>query len=216
MTDQVTVFGADYSVYVRIVRLALAEKGVPYDLVEVDIFAEEGPPEDYLQRHPFGRIPAFEHAGFRLFETSAIIRYINATFDGPLLLPADARAAARVDQITGMMDSYAYRAMVWDVYVEAVDVPQRGGVADRKRIAGGLRTAKTCFATLQSFMGDGDFLYGPELTLADIHALPILSYFSEAPEGAQLLAEHSVLLDWLQRMKLRPAALEAGVVQLPT
>ena len=60
MTGDVIVFGAAYSVYVRIVRLALEEKGVPYRLVEVDIFAKDGPPSDYLERQPFGRIPAIE------------------------------------------------------------------------------------------------------------------------------------------------------------
>ncbi len=91
----VTVFGAAYSVYVRIVRLALEEKGVPYRLEEVDIFAEGGPPEDYLQRHPFGRIPAFEHDGFRLFESGAIGRYVDEAFDGPPLMPDGAGAGAR-------------------------------------------------------------------------------------------------------------------------
>ena len=59
MTEMPRVFGAKYSVYVRIVRLSLAEKGVDYELVPVDIFADGGPPTDYLDRHPFGRIPAF-------------------------------------------------------------------------------------------------------------------------------------------------------------
>lgn len=211
MTGQVTVFGAEYSVYVRIVRMTLAEKGVPYDLVEVDIFSDDGPPKGYLERQPFGRIPAFEHDGFRLFETSAIARYIDAAFDGPSLMPADARAAARVNQITGILDGYAYRAMVWDVYVEALEVPQRGGTADNERIAGGLHTAGTCLATLQSLMEDGGFLAGPDLTLADIHALPILAYFNAAPQGADLLAEYPALLQWMQHVMLRPGAIAAGI-----
>ena len=57
--NQVTLFGASYSVYVRIARLALEEIRVPYDLVEVDIFATDRIPADYGARHPFGRIPAF-------------------------------------------------------------------------------------------------------------------------------------------------------------
>jgi len=81
------VFGVDYSVYVRIVRLALAEKSVEYRLVPVDIFAEEGPLKGYLDRHPFGRIPAFEHAGFSLYETGAIARYVDDAFEGPRLQP---------------------------------------------------------------------------------------------------------------------------------
>ena len=67
--NQPTVFGAAYSVYVRTVRLTLAEKRVPHHLVEIDVFDEGGPPPDYFARHPFGRIPAFEHDGFQLYET---------------------------------------------------------------------------------------------------------------------------------------------------
>jgi glutathione S-transferase len=62
------VFGAPYSVYVRAVRLALEEKGIRYEVVPVDIFASGGAPPEHMARHPFGKIPAFEHAGFRLYE----------------------------------------------------------------------------------------------------------------------------------------------------
>lgn len=55
----VIVYGASYSVYVRIVRIALHEKGVDYELVPVDVLADGGAPQDHLARQPFGRIPAF-------------------------------------------------------------------------------------------------------------------------------------------------------------
>ena len=48
MHPSVTVYGASYSVYVRIVRIALHEKGVPYNLVPVDVFADEGVPPENL------------------------------------------------------------------------------------------------------------------------------------------------------------------------
>src|SRR5262245_23935102 len=106
------LFGATYSVYVRIARLALEEKRVPYRLVEIDIFAEGGPPTDYLRRHPFARIPAFEHDGFQLYEAGAISRYVDEAFPGPSLQPREARARARMNQIIGLLDSYAYRTLV--------------------------------------------------------------------------------------------------------
>ena len=202
---EVTVFGAAYSVYVRIVRLALEEKGVPYRLEEVDIFAEGGPPADYLQRHPFGRIPAFEHDGFRLFESGAIGRYVDEAFDGPPLMPAGARARARVNQITGLLDSYAYRAMVWDVYVERVDVPNEGGVSDEEKIAAGLKTAGICLTALEGIMGQGDYLAGPAVTLADLHAAPMFECLLGAPEGAALLERHPALVRWWDRMAARPS-----------
>ena len=202
---EVTVFGAAYSVYVRIVRLALEEKGVPYRLEEVDIFAEGGPPADYLQRHPFARIPAFEHDGFRLFESGAIGRYVDEAFDGPPLMPDGARARARVNQITGLLDSYAYRAMVWDVYVERVDVPNEGGVSDEEKIAAGLKTAGICLTALEVIMGQGDYLAGPRVTLADLHAAPMFECLLGAPEGAALLERHPALVRWWDRMAARPS-----------
>ena len=131
------VYGADYSVYVRIIRLALAEKGVDHELVPVDVFAPEGLPCWYLDLHPFGRIPAFEHDDFRLHETGAITRYVDEAFAGPALQPVGARARARMNQIIGMLDAYAYRAMVWDVAVERMEKAD----PDAALIAAGLRQA---------------------------------------------------------------------------
>jgi hypothetical protein len=71
------VYGAAYSTYVRTVRLTLEEKGVSYDLVEVDVFAAGGASVEYLKINPFGRIPSFEHGDFRMYERnmSMILRH---------------------------------------------------------------------------------------------------------------------------------------------
>src|SRR5579859_4298684 len=144
MTEKPQVFGAPYSVYVRIVRLALAEKAVDYELVPVDIFAREGPPPGYLDRHPFGRIPAFEHRGFRLYETGAIARYIDEAFEGTKLQPPDIRERARCNQLIGIADNYAYPQLVWGIYVERVSKPGRGAVPNEAKIAAAIPKARTC------------------------------------------------------------------------
>ena len=200
-----TVFGASYSVYVRIVRLALEEKGVPYDLHEVDAFAPGGPPADYLARHPFGRIPAFEHDGFRLYEAGAISRYVDASFPGPALLPLEARARARVNQIMSILDSYAYRTMVWDVYVERVRAHTLGREPDEARIAAALPRAETCLRALADLQGGAPWLVGAQLTLADLHAAPMIALFRLAPEGSTLLARFAGLSEWWERMAARPS-----------
>jgi len=199
------LFGADYSVYVRIVRLVLAEKGIRYDLVPVDVFAPEGAPTWYLELHPFGRIPAFEHGELRLFETTAIVRYVDDAFNGPALQPAAPNRRAVTNQIIGMLDAYAYRTMVWDIYVERVSKPKDGGASDEMRIASALPIARTCLATLARLKADGSWLVGDELTLADLHAAPIFAYFVKAPEGRALLADHPVLSDWWERVSALPS-----------
>ncbi len=214
MTDPI-VFGAAYSVYVRAVRLALAEKGVPYRLEEVDIFAEGGPPPGYLERHPFARIPAFEHDGFRLYEATAISLYIDEAFEGPPLMPVDARAGARagvrararVHQLLGILDNYAYRTLVWDVFVERVSVPQSGGTPDEAKIAAALVRARTCLGAVESLMGAGPWLVGARVSLADLRAFPMFELFRKAPEGARLLDSTPGLARWFEAMAARPSAI---------
>jgi glutathione S-transferase len=199
------LFGAAYSVYVRIVRLALAEKGVAYRLEEIDIFAPGGPPADYLARHPFGRIPAFEHDGFRLYETGAIARYVDEAFAGPALQPSAPRDRARMNQIISLLDNYAYRTLVWDIFVERVRAPAQGRQADEAKIAAALPKARICLAALSELMAGNPFLACPAPSLADLHAAPMLIYFRMATEGASLLAETPELAAWLERMAGRPS-----------
>ena len=159
------LFGAPYSVYVRIVRLALAEKGVAYRLEDVDIFAPEGPPPGYLaQRHPFGRIPAFEHDRFRLYETGAIARYVDEAFAGPPLQPSDPHGRARMNQIISVLDNYAYRTLVWDIFVERVREPAHGRSSDETRIAAKLSLSRKTVETYRERAME-------KLQLADLPAL---------------------------------------------
>jgi glutathione S-transferase len=199
------VYGADYSVYVRIVRLVLAEKGIDYDLVPVDVFAAEGTPAWYFEHHPFGRIPAVEHDGFRLFETSAIARYVDEAFDGPALQPKDARTRATMNQIIGMLDAYAYRSMVWDVAVERLEKE----APDEALVANGLRQAETVLRVLTALKPPGPWLLGDQLTLADLHAASIIAYFVKVADGQKLLAAFADIQAWWEGIAKRPS-LAAG------
>jgi glutathione S-transferase len=201
------LFGAAYSVYVRIARLALEEKGVPYRLEEVDIFAEGGPPAGYLERHPFGKIPAFEHDGFRLFEAAAICRYVDDAFEGPALTPSDVRYRALMAQTIGMLDSYGYRALVWDVYVEMIAKPREGGRTDRAVVERGMGIAGKVAEILDRQVQTGGFLVGDALSLADLHAWPMIDCFLLTRPGAELIGRHPALAAWGTAMAARPSAI---------
>lgn len=126
------LYGADYSVYVRIARLALLEKGVAYDLVPVDIFAEDGIPVAHRQRHPFGKIPTFEHGDFHLYETGAITRYVDEAFDGPALQAIDAKTRGRMNQIISIADGYVIRSWSGGCMLNA-SKSRRGGKRRMRR-----------------------------------------------------------------------------------
>ncbi len=207
-----TLHGYHYSVYVRIARLALAEKGVAYDRIEVNPFAPDVP-ASYLTLHPFGRVPALVHDGFTLYETAAIARYIDRAFDGPALQPTAPRDLARMDQIVAIVDSYGYWPMVRQVFSHRVFRQRAGSSVDESEIAAGLAGSAKVLAALEGLAGGGSFLVGDRLSLADLHLAAMTAYFTAAREGRSELALHPRLAAWWQAMQQRPtlAATDPGL-----
>ncbi|WP_420332911.1 glutathione S-transferase family protein [Roseibium sp.] len=211
----IELFGADYSVYVRSARLALEEKGLDYTLSPIDVFAPEGVSEDYLALNPFGKIPAFKHDGFVLFETSAILRYVDEAFDGPSLQPSAVRERAVMNQILSILDSFAYRTCVWEIYVERVAKTRDGSTADEVRISSALGEARTIVSTLERLLEPGPFMLGSRPSLADCHAAPMLHLFAQAEEGAMLLKRAPGLANWLDNMRSRQSFQDTAPRQSP-
>lgn len=193
------LFGPSYSVYVRIAKIALAEKGVDHDQVAFDVFDHNDWPADWPQRQPFGQVPAFEHDGFRLYETRAVTHYVDEAFAGPSLQPGEPQGRARMEQAISVLDGQGYRPMVWDIYVQRVS---RGktGESDEAVIAAALPKAERCLAALAEILGDGDYFGGAGFSLADAHAAPIFDYFVKAPEGQALLKAQAALAGWWARV----------------
>lgn len=198
----VELIGYRYSVYLRIARLVLEEKAVPFTHVEVDPFA--GAPDWYLALHPFGRVPTLRHGDFVLYETSAIARYVDAAFAGVALVPEEARAAGRMQQVIGIVDSYGYRPMVRQVFSHAVFRPRAGAVGEAGEIAAGLEASAGVLRALEGLAGDA-WLVGERISLADLHLGPMMAYFVTAPQGAAMLGGYPRLSAWWERMRVRPA-----------
>lgn len=196
----VELIGYRYSVYLRIVRAVLLEKGVPFRHVEVDPFA--GVPEWYRALHPFGRVPVLRHGDFVVYETAAICRYVDAAFAGVRLVPAGARAAARMQQAIGIVDSYGYWPMVRQVFSHAVFRPRMGGEGDPKEVAAGLERSAVVLGALEGLLAEPWFA-GEAVSLADLHLGPMMAYFTAAPEGAAMLAEFPKLAGWWGRVRDR-------------
>lgn len=202
MIDPV-LYGLSRSVYTRIARLALEEKGVRYTFQEVEIFGSAGVPAEHLARQPFGRIPAFAHDGFMLYETGAITRYVDEAFAGTRLQPQESQARARMNQVIGIVDSYAYRPMIWGVFVARIVAPEEGIPPDEQLVAEALAKSRTCCRALDQILGSNRYFAGEAITLADVHALPVMLYFAMTEEGRDTLSAHPHLLAWLDAMAAR-------------
>lgn len=202
MERSVILRGYRYSVYTRIARVALHEKGAAYQTEEIDPFAANVP-RDYLKRHPFGRVPVLSHGDFDIFETSAITRYVSAAFAGPDLTPTKAETLARVAQVVSITDSYAYRPLIRQVFAHRVFRPAMGDVADEAEIAAGLDASHIVLGALNAIAKEGRVLNGRSFTLADCHLSPMIAFFAQAPDGAGALKAHAHLADWWEAVSQR-------------
>ncbi len=193
----VELHGMDFSVYTRIVRLALIEKGVDYDLVPLNPFAED-PPDPNRDLHPFGKMPVLLHNGMRIIETQAILRYVDEAFDGPPLQPTAAVDRARQNQVIGICDSYLYKDLVWGVFVETVRKPAEGSDPDKDLLRVSLQSVATAFSTLDELYKDDP---NPStVTLADFFLAPIMDYGLRVEAAAQLVMGHPHLCQAWRRI----------------
>ena len=198
------LYGVPGSPYVLAARLGLTEKGVDFEMVPVAPSKAKSP--EHLARHPFGRMPAMDHDGFTLYETQAILRYVDQAFPGPQLEPPTPREAARMNQIIGIVDCYLHEAWSSDIAFERLFAARiLGRPADEARIAAALPQARLCAEALEAIAA-APYLTGDSLTLADAHLAPHFAFLRMTPEGETILAGKTKLTRWFGKMSERESA----------
>lgn len=196
----VTLYGFPQSTYVRTARLAFEEKGVSYDLLPIDMGSDE-----HHKLHPHGKMPAFRHGDFSLYETSAIVRYVDEAFDGPPLQPVDVRQRGVMNQWISAIIDYYYADMIRSFVIERLVAPNRGRDPDEARIAEAMPRVERQIAIVEQGLADRDYLAGDAISLADLFLVPIFFYAGIAPEGEGLFAGKANIAGWKQRIADRPS-----------
>jgi glutathione S-transferase len=121
------------------------------------------------------------------------------------LEPADARAAARMNQIIGINDWYFFPKVGAVVVFNRIVGPVLLGMpTDTAAIEAAMPMARTCIGELDRLLGDQPFLAGDRLSIADVMLAPQLDFFAATPEGRALLPGTRVA-GWLERMNARPS-----------
>jgi glutathione S-transferase len=207
MTD-IIIYGIVQSSYVRTVRLACEEKGVSYEVQPIEF----GSPE-HLALHPFGKVPSARHGDVTMYETSAIVRYIDAAFDGPALLPADLLARTRMEQWISATIDYFYQDMIRELVFPRLVAPSRGAEPDEEMIAGAVPKIDGHLGILEATLADSDYLAGDGLSLADLFYAPVHFWLGITPEGQGLLPKYPAVGRWWERMTARPSVV--GTVPPP-
>lgn len=195
------VHGVPGSPYVRAALLTLEEKGADYQ------FAAMKPgtlkQEPHLSRHAFGRIPAFEHDGWVLYETQAIMRYVDAVVPGPRLQPESPRDTARMNQVMGIVDWYLMPQISRTITFNRVVAPRFGMPVNEDAVAKAIPDARHCIGEVARLLDGQTWMCGDAVSLADLLMAPHLSMLAQATEGAEILRAQANLAGWLDRMEAR-------------
>ncbi|GLS18884.1 glutathione S-transferase [Labrys miyagiensis] len=180
MSD-ITLWGFDGSTYVRTIKMLLAEKDFR-QFKQVQLNVLEGDPKrpEHLERHPFGKVPVLDRGGMRILETTAIARYLNDVLPGRSLIPATPEDRVRMDMIMGIIDSYAYGALVGGVAAFHLFPDFVGGKNEAMR-KDGIENGRKAIELAMKAKGASSFIAG-ELSLADLYLAPIAFYVALTPD----------------------------------
>src|SRR5262244_2789774 len=142
----ITLFGFPHSSFVHIVQLVLAHKEVPYTFhdLEPDMRSPK-----HLALHPFDRVPILQHGDFVLYETSAIVAYIEELFPTPALQPDTPQGRARMNQWISAVNSYYYHYMIYHVSHERNVFPELGIPSDEAVVAHAMPKVEICLQVLE-------------------------------------------------------------------
>src|SRR5882672_12378880 len=165
--SEFTVHSVPGSPFGRAVLATLEEKAALYRLSPVMPGTLRAP--EHLARHPFGRVPVLQHDGFSLYESQAILRFLDRVLPVPALTPVDSRAAARMDQVMNVNDWYLFQGVANVIGFQRVVRPRLMGLApDETAIQAAMPQAHTVFNELARLLGEQPYFAGDAVSLADL------------------------------------------------
>lgn len=211
--SRMALYGFPRSTYVNVVRIVLEHKQLDYEFCDLE--EEMGKPR-HLDLHPFNRVPVLSHGGFRIYETSAIIAYLDDVFTEPRLTPDDPQARGRMNQWISALNAYYYPYIVYHLGHERLVFPALGIPSDEKVVAAAIPRINTALDVMESALADGrPYLVGEDLTLADFALTPCMTSLSRSTDGQGLLQRRPKLVAWRLRLDATPAVTKVRALIAP-
>ncbi|MEM7152759.1 MAG: glutathione S-transferase family protein [Myxococcota bacterium] len=196
----IIIHGPPPSSYLRSVQMTCVEKGVSFELRPVEFGSDA-----HLALHPFGKVPILEHGDVRLYETQAILRYLDGRFGGPSLVPPDPAAAARMDQWVSVHNCYAYQHLVIDYAFQYIRPRGADGNPDRAGVEAALPALHHDLGLFDAALADNEWLAG-SFSLADLIVAPAVTTAAMFPEGGQAIDRMANLRRWLTALESRDSS----------
>lgn len=194
------VYGHPMSTCTRKVLTTLAEKGHEAQFVLVDLMKGEQKGPEHVARQPFGVVPVLENDdGSRLYESRAIMRYLDRKLSGPSLTPTDLGAYGLMEQFISVESSY-FSPPTMKIVMKALmkrDTPDSVIEQARKDLVKPLEV-------IDAALGKRPYLAGDSFSLAEVSWMPYVEYLHAAGES-ELLGRYKNVAGWWERISNRPS-----------
>lgn len=185
--------------FCRKVRVALAEKGIKYERVFVDLRKKEQKREEFLKLNPYGKVPVLIDNGDVIYESSVINEYINEKYPDPPLMPSDLAGRAKVRIWVDFCESH-FHTPWFSIYREMTFKPENernGELIEKSK-----NEIKEYISRLNQGLERHEFLAG-SYTLADAAFTPRVALFDSL--GIRIDSEFKNVRNWVERIKSRPS-----------
>jgi glutathione S-transferase len=192
------LFGNPVSTCTRKVLMTLNETKTPFDFTVIDFAKGEHKQPAHVARQPFGQVPAIDDDGFKLYESRAIARYIDAKAGGPLT-PKDLQGRARMEQwISVETENFRPYAMKF-IYHSVFKREQPADVLDKAGEA-----LDVAYRALESRLAESPYLAGETFSIAEICYAPYIEYLALTPAAGKI-DQHPHVKKWWASVSERPA-----------
>ncbi|MGD9764840.1 MAG: glutathione S-transferase family protein [Candidatus Binatia bacterium] len=195
----ITLYGYPTSPNTRKVLLVLAEKGLEWTWVNVDLLRAEQKSAEFLRRNPHGKVPVVDIDGRHIWESTIINEYLEERYPRPPLLPADPIERARARMLEDYCDTQLAPAIT-ALFVEYV--MKTPTARDRQAIEAADAAVRRCIDQVEQELDGNDYLVG-RYTLADAAFTPFITL---APTFGILIDDtRAKVRNWVNRLTARPS-----------
>jgi glutathione S-transferase len=202
--DPMKLYMHPASITSRPVRLFMAEKGIDYEPVVVDLFTGAHHQEPFISLNPSRLVPVLEDGDLRMTESSAILKYLADKYDLPEY-PKDLKQRARVNEVMDWFNSNFYRDWGYNLcYPQLFPHHKRQtDEAHRMTLEWGLKNSQFWLGVLNdNWLGDGrKWLTGDQITIADYFAGSIAALGEMVGSD---FSKYPNVRAWLDRVKALP------------
>lgn len=196
------VYGFPASTCTRKVLMTLHEKDCPYELITVDLRSGEHKQAAHLARQPFGVVPVIEDDGFWLYESRAIIRYLNAKLPGIALSPTESHAFGEMEQWINVEQNY-FSSPAVSLIKQLYFAKLQRVAPDPVVIEAAQPVVEQVLDVAEKRLIQQPYFAGETFSLADITWMPYIDYLFPSGLG-ELISNRPGFKAWWERVSQRP------------